>query len=324
MKDSFIYYNVGALLYCPANNETIVQSIITERFGTKYSLALCLEDTIGDDFVPEAERTLVSSLQQIFLRKQETDFFLPKIFIRVRCPEQIHHLYRQFDAARELVTGFIIPKFALDNADSYIAAIEKINQSASKTVYMMPIFESPSIIHLQNRNSILYTLKEKLDAIEPYVLNIRVGGNDLCHMFGFRRHSNESIHHIQPISHIFSDIITVFGMNYIISGPVWEYYNGENWDRGLITELYEDRQNGFIGKTVIHPKQIEIVNSAYQVSASDYQDAKAILNWESNSKSLVSGSVKRERMNEYKTHYNWAKKIIYLAQYYGISPTPCA
>lgn len=89
MKDSFIYYNVGALLYCPANNETIVQSIITERFGTKYSLALCLEDTIGDDFVPEAERTLVSSLQQIFLRKQETDFFLPKIFIRVRCPEQI-------------------------------------------------------------------------------------------------------------------------------------------------------------------------------------------------------------------------------------------
>ncbi len=74
------------------------------------------------------------------------------------------------------------------------------------------------MIHLQHRHQILYTLKEKLDAIEPLVLNIRVGGNDLCHVFGFRRHVTQSIHDIRPISDIFSDIITVFGMDYVISG----------------------------------------------------------------------------------------------------------
>ncbi len=318
MKDALIYYTVGALLYCPANNDTIAKSIIQERFGSKYSLALCLEDTIRDNCVEEAEETLISSLKTIFTEKQTQSFYLPKIFIRVRCPEQISSLFERLGAAHELITGFILPKFALDNADSYINKIIEINQAASRIVYMLPIFESPSIIHLQHRYDILYTLKEKLDAVAQYVLNIRVGGNDLCHMFGFRRHSTESIHSIKPVAHIFADIITVFGMDYVVSGPVWEYFNGDNWDQGLTKELKRDRLIGFIGKTVIHPKQIELVNSAYKVSHTDFADAKAILNWDDSSNKLVSGSPSKERMNEYKTHYNWARMTLFLAEYYGI------
>ncbi len=318
MKDSSIYYSVGALLYCPANNETVSRSVIRERFGTKYSLALCLEDTIQDDSVLDAERKLLASLHEIYEKKQHASFYLPKIFIRVRHPEQIHRLYAQAGLANSLITGFIVPKFDLDCADSYIDAIRELNQVSSHPAYMMPIFESPSIIHLQNRCHILYALKEKLDSIEPYVLNIRVGGNDLCHMFGFRRHSTESIHGIRPIANIFSDIITVFGMDYVISGPVWEYYDGENWESGLINELSQDRLCGFIGKTVIHPKQIPVVNAAYQVEPEDLDDAKAILNWNQSSKVLVSGSASKERMNEYKTHYNWARTILFLAEYYGV------
>ena len=182
----------------------------------------------------------------------------------------------------------------------------------------MPIFESPSMIHLQHRHQILYTLKEKLDAIEPLVLNIRVGGNDLCHVFGFRRHVTQSIHDIRPISDIFSDIITVFGMDYVISGPVWEYYNGSGWDRGLKAELAQDRLCGFTGKTVIHPNQIPLVNDAYRVSKEDYEDAKAILHWEETAPSLVHGNVKKARMNECKTHSNWAMQILMLAEAFGV------
>ena len=318
MKDSFIYYTVGALLYCPANNESIAKSIIQERFGSKYSLALCLEDTIRDEYVPEAEQKLIASLQTVLLERQTKNFYIPNIFIRVRRPEQIFTLFERLGTAKELITGFIIPKFALDNADSYINAITKLNETATRTVYMMPIFESPTIINLQYRSNILYALKEKLDAVAQYVLNIRVGGNDLCHMFGFRRHSTESIHSVRPIANIFSDIITVFGMDYVVSGPVWEYFNGDNWDLGLTNELHEDRQCGFIGKTVIHPKQIELVNSAYKVSNTDLADAKAILDWDDNTASLVSGNHSKERMNEYKTHSNWAKTILFLAEYYGV------
>lgn len=318
MKNSVLYYSVGALLYCPANKEHISDSLIAEKWGNHFSLALCLEDTINDGCVKEAEETLAGTLHTLYTAKKQSSFFLPKIFIRVRTHGQIPDLLERFGDSRTIVSGFILPKFSMENADAYIDTMLAANQAYDQKLYMMPIFESPTIIDLKQRYQLLYTLKEKLDAVEDLVLNIRVGGNDLCHMFGFRRHSDESIHQIRPVSDIFSDIITVFGMDYVISGPVWEYYSGEGWDTGLRRELKEDRLCGFTGKTVIHPNQIELVHEAYRVSKKDLDDAGSILNWDAGSRSLVSGSITKERMNEYKTHSNWALKILLLSEAFGV------
>jgi len=319
MKDDKIYYSVGALLYSPANNKRIVNSIVSEKFGTHYSLALCLEDTINDNFVEEAEAVMTESLIKIYETAGSKSFFIPKIFIRVRASSQIKKLMKNLGEAQKLITGFIIPKFIPDTADEYIDEILDINKEYNRTIYMMPILESPTMIDIKTRYDILYGIKEKLKRIEPLVLNIRVGGNDLCKMFGFRRHSDESIHDIKPVSSIFSDIVTVFGLDYVISGPVWEYFNGTNWDAGLENELVGDQLCGFIGKTVIHPNQIEIVHNAYKVNKKDFEDAISVLNWSKNSASLVSGSQARERMNEYNTHCIWARKVKILAEVYGIN-----
>ena len=319
MKNKKIYYSVGALLYCPANNETISRSIITERFCKPYSLAHCLEDTINDDFVSEAEQIMIKSLCKIYESSKEKSFFIPKIFIRVRQSEQIERLMSELGDSQKLITGFIIPKFIPDTADEYINKILAINEKYNRTIYMMPILESPSMIDIRNRYDILYAIKDKLKRIEPLVLNIRVGGNDLCKLFGFRRHCDESIHDIKPVSSIFSDIVTVFGLDYVISGPVWEYFHGYNWEEGMENEIVGDQLCGFIGKTVIHPKQIEVVNKAYKVNKKDIEDAHSILNWSMNSASLVAGSQGNERMNEYKTHCIWAEKVKLLADVYGIN-----
>lgn len=319
MKNDMIYYSVGALLYCPANKKTIAGSVIHEKFGTKYSLALCLEDTINDNYVTEAEQDLISSIHQIFESFQDHPFYLPKIFIRVRNAGQIGRLTKALGKSIQMITGYIIPKFTADNASSYIEEMIRANEQASRKLYMMPIYESSSIIDLRHRIDILYDLKDTLSHVEDLVLNIRVGGNDLCHMFGFRRHCDESIHRIRPVADIFSDIITVYGMDYVVSGPVWEYYSGYNWENGLIQELKDDKLCGFIGKTVIHPNQISVVNKAYQVTRSDFNDAKAILNWDKKSDSLVSGNLACERMNECKTHSNWAEKILFLAEVFGMT-----
>ncbi len=318
MNNSLLYYSVGALLYCPANQKNIATSIASQRFGTKYSLALCLEDTIRDDCVAEAEHILTDSLHRLDALAREGEFYMPKIFVRVRNARQIDRLQKGFGTAARLVMGYILPKFSLENADDYITEIVRANKASAQPVYTMPIFESPSMIDLRSRYDILYALKEKLNQIEDKVLNIRVGGNDLCHAFGFRRHDNESIHQIRPVANIFSDIITVYGMDYVVSGPVWEYYNSINWKKGLYHEIDDDRLCGFIGKTVIYPSQIDIVNDAYRVSKKDYQDAAAVLNWDKASHSLVSGSASRERMNEYKTHANWALRTLLMAEYFGI------
>ncbi len=178
MKNSVLYYSIGALLYCPAYNKTIVNSLINGSFGNKFSLALCLEDTINDNFVKDAENILIDTIKKIYNTLRNTSFFLPKIFIRVREPNQILNLTKRFDISNNIITGFIIPKFSLDNADEYIDTILNINKTSDKKFYIMPILESPTIINLKNRYNILYKLKEKLDNIEELVLNIRVGGND--------------------------------------------------------------------------------------------------------------------------------------------------
>ena len=306
------------MLYCPANKSTIAQSIMQEKFGTHYSLALCLEDTINDNFVAEAEQMLLQSLRDIYITHQNRDFFLPKIFIRVRNPEQITRLVSSLKECAEVITGFIIPKFSPGNAGQYIEKLITVNESIEKKFYMMPIYESSDMVDLRTRYEVLYSLKDSLRRIEELVLNIRVGGNDLCHIFGFRRHPDESIHDIKPVSSLFTDIVTVYGTDYVISAPVWEYYGGENWETGLMTEIQGDKLCGFTGKTVIHPKQIEVVNACYRVSASDHNDAKGILGWDKTSGSFVSGNREGVRMNEYKTHLNWAKRILYLAEVYGI------
>ena len=55
---------------------------------------------------------------------------------------------------------------------------------------------------------------------------------------------------------------------------------GDELDEDIINyvkkELNLDIQNGFHGKTVIHPSQIDIVNKAYIVRYEDYQDAKKV------------------------------------------------
>lgn len=318
MKDSVQYYSVGALLYCPANREGIDVSVINQKFGKKYSLAFCLEDTIQDGCVAEAEKKLQNSMRNIYRAAQSGSFYVPKIFVRVRDSRQIPRLMAELGNAAEMITGFIIPKFSLENADIYIETMVSVNQMAGRMVSMMPIYESLSMVDLRHRQEILYGLKEKLDTVEELVLNIRVGGNDLCHLFGYRRRSDESIHRIAPIADIFSDIVTVYGMDYVVSGPVWEYYDGPGWDTGLKRELADDRLCGFVGKTVIHPKQIELVNEEYRVLRRDLDDARTILNWNQTSASLVSGSFAGERMNEYKTHTNWAKKILLMAEVFGV------
>ena len=78
------------------------------------------------------------------------------------------------------------------------------------------------------------------------------------------------------------------------------------------------KNNDFTGKTVIHPNQIPVVNEMLRVSQRDYADARAILNWDTGSGSLVSASEDGGRMNEYNTHSRWARRILLRAERYGV------
>ena len=312
-------YSVGALLYSPALNNKIGRTILGGTLGDKYSLALCLEDTIAPDMVETAEKQAGETLRQLFEARQERDVYLPKLFIRVREPEQMQRVWKRIRPYREIFTGFIFPKYTVSNAAAYNQEMIRINEMSDRKIYMMPILESRDIVDFRTRMGILGKIRDQVDSMEDLVLNVRVGGNDFSNEFAARRHYDETIYDILPIAQLLGDILTVFSRDYVVSGPVWEFFSSDNheWKRGLMQELKLDRLNGFIGKTVIHPKQIPVVNEMLKVTSKDYEDAKAILNWD-NSGLQVGKSFGGERMNEVRTNYNWAKKTMLLSELYGI------
>lgn len=313
-------YSVGALLYTPASRSNVADAVCRQKFGDRYSLALCLEDTINDAYLPQAEQQAVRTLQQIALARTERTFYLPQIFIRLRAPQQLARLLGQLGEAAAVLTGFIFPKFSLENGPAYLEALDQANSRRAQPLAMMPVLEDSSLLALSARASQLEQLKDLLDQATPQPLNIRVGCNDLCSLFGVRRQPTQTIYDILPVAHILSDILTVFQRDYVVSAPVWEYFQdqGEQWRAGLARECTLDLLNGFTGKTVIHPKQIAVVNEAMQVSPTDYADACQILQWDQHNPFYVSGSVQAQRMNEYKTHHSWARRTLLLAQLYGV------
>lgn len=317
MRNILHHYEIGPVLYCPALHTTIAEDILEEKIPQPFSLCLCLEDTIGDAFVNQAIQALHSTLTRLFdaQTRQEKAIFFPKIYIRVRNPHQIPLLHQKFAHLFALVDGFVGPKINGGNIQQYLTEISKINDKSP--CYFMPILENPQLLHLNQRIDFLYEIHQALAPLEPWIPSIRVGGTDLSHCLHLRRNARTSIHEIPVLSHLLSDIIAVFSMDYLVSGVVWEYYGGDFWEKGLKHELKMDKNAGFVGKTVIHPKQIPLVLQNYQVSPTDFQDAQRILANHAEKSLWVEGSVAKERMNEYKTHSHWAEHILLLAQVYG-------
>lgn len=317
--EELLPYQVGALLYSPANNKKIANDIINEKFTQPYSVALCLEDAISDFAVQDAERILVTTFLALQEARKHKPFYLPKLFVRVRSVTQLVRLGRKLGQEGSLLTGFIFPKFSVQNGEEYSREMQRLNQERRQPLYMMPILESSDLVDLQKRNGNLEKIKELLDANRKYVLNVRVGGNDFCNQFGVRRHMDETIYDIRCVSNVLADIMTCFGREYVVSGPVWEYFGERSgmWEKGMVREVKQDYLNGFIGKTVIHPTQIRIVNQQLAVAKEDYDDAVSIMRLADNPERFVEKNSSGNRMNEYKTHTAWARKIMILKKIYG-------
>lgn len=312
-------YRVGGLLYCPAVNAGIADKIARGAIPKLMSLAICLEDSICDEALPEAEDRLCDTLQAIRSRNIPEEE-MPPLFVRIRTPEHMRHMHARLEPFYDIVTGYILPKFDLSNGNAYRDLIKSINGRRNRPVFIMPILESRMIADISGRTEVLLKIRDILDSIRPFVLNVRVGGNDFCNLYGLRRAADQNIYQIGVVRDILTDILNVFAGDYVVSGPVWEYFGADpcgGWAKGLREELKLDRLNGFIGKTAIHPSQLPLIYESMQVSRADYEDALRILNWQGGAAG-VERSADGSRMNELKCHGKWAKRIVTLGEIYGI------
>ena len=299
-------YKVGGLLYMPAFQKNIVQKIAGNKLPHLTSAAFCLEDSIQDDSLDKAEAAL-----KIILRELEGLENLPMIFVRIRSPRHLEMFHEEIGSRSKILTGYILPKVDMQNVGSYINLAKQIK------LPIMPILETNRVASLLTRRTELLSLKQALDEIKSLVLNIRVGVNDFCNLYGLRRNVCQTIYDLGIVRDILIDILNVLAKDYVVAGAVWNFFGGELWAEGLKKELALDKMNGFIGKSAIHPAQLPIIFDSLKVSKTDFDDANQILNWKSETHGVMKSS-DGSRMNEIKCHSTWARRIKILGELYGV------
>lgn len=348
---------LGGTLYTPANRPDLVKDVLRQRDLGCVSMVLCLEDSIPDSDVARAEENVVSTLS-ILADRQDS---LPLLFVRVRTPEQMLSVARRAGAATGVLTGFVIPKF--DNESGVGAAflnslhvlqaelglaggLAENGGTPRHRLRIMPILESPAVIHLESRAAALMNIHTLLAANRGDILSVRIGATDMSSAFGLRRSRDLTIYDVNVVAGVIGDIVNILGRpdgGFVISGPVWEHYSNTervlrpqlratpfarpqeqqlrqrlmtaNLDT-LIREIELDLANGLLGKTVIHPTHVALVHAMSVVSHEEYLDALAIAG---NENGGAAASPYGNKMNEMKPHQAWARRTLLRADAFGVA-----
>lgn len=320
---SILQYAIGANLYMPATQPNILSKLTGNKFSDLGAVSLCMEDAISEEQLPEAQDDVLSLLDSLYeFTQTSTADDLPLIFVRVRSTQQFRTFAKMLDRNKlSMLCGFIFPKFNSQNGNEYFSILKELIASSGEKLYAMPVIEDHAAMYKESRFQELSDIQRILMDNKDLVLNVRVGGTDFSSIYGLRREVDTTIYDIKVVADCLKDIINFFlrdECGFVVSGPVWEYYS---WDsdspeiRGLRRELSLDKQNGFQGKTIIHPSQIDVVNKSYIVKFDEYLDAVNILK----SHGGVFASVGGNRMNETSPHRGWATKVLAKANIFGVA-----
>jgi len=350
---------LGATLYSPGNRPELAQDIRKQAALGCMSMVMCLEDSIADDAVEAAEDNVVRTIGQLHRSAAERGTNRvddpPMLFIRVRTPEQMLRLAGRFGDGLDVLTGFVIPKYENESGyeQRFIDALHEIHArhgqgggEGRRRLRIMPILESPVMIHAETRAGVLANIHSALHHNRRDILAVRIGATDLSSAFGLRRSRDLTIYDVKVVSSMIADIVNVLGRRddgFVISGPVWEHYaNTERMLRpmlrntpfatteegelrrrillanldGLMREIALDQANGLLGKTVIHPSHVPLVHAMSVISLEEYHDAQSIVG---NSGGGASASTYGNKMNEMKPHQAWAEQTLVRAAAFGVA-----
>ena len=310
-------YALGAFLYVPATQYNMIYKSILENTKVSRPLAICLEDAVGVNGEEYAIEALGLVLEHI---KNKMDFNdIPLIFIRIRNHKQLNKIKDIIYKNSDIITGILIPKA---NGKIIEECINFLDLISLNYMYALPIIETKEFIHKESKDEEFLKLYKVLLKYKDRILNIRIGLTDILGIYGIRRSKEFSIYENIICSNFINDVITYLSREELdipISGGVSEFYNTKNEKikNEFIREIMLDKFHGLVGKTVIHPNQVKIVQTFCIVTYEDYMDAKMILD-SIDSKYGVSRSISGERMNEINPHLPWARKTIILAKIYGV------
>ncbi len=305
-------YQLGASLYMPATREDIWQVIKRDRLPTINSIIICLEDAVSHTDVElamirlqELLATWAAHVDSINEPSEPTDDQAkqptrPLVFVRARNPIMLQKL-ANFKYI-ELLDGFVLPKVDMCSLSDWRLAC----QNLSRDQLLMPTLETAALFDPNHNQELAIGFKE---AFNQPVFALRIGGNDLFAALRLRRPKN-SIVYDTPIGTLAYQLLGCFVPHgFYLTAPVFEYLDEPML---FMQELNRDVSLGLVGKTVIHPSQIALVQQAYCVPMSILDEAQAILHEEAKAVFKYNNT-----MLEPATHRAWATEIVNRAQVFG-------
>ncbi|ROQ98186.1 citrate lyase beta subunit [Streptomyces sp. 2132.2] len=337
---------LGATLYSPATRPHLSDDVHKQAARGVVSMVLCLEDSISDAEVADAEENLVRQFAALDADGGE----LPLLFIRVRTPEQIPDLVHRLGASARRLAGFVLPKFTESRGTAFLDAVAQAEAAGGgQPLYAMPVLETPDLLHLETRVEALAGISRTVNRYRERVLALRLGVTDFCSVYGLRRTPDMTAYDVQIVAGVIADVVNVLsradGTGFTVTGPVWEYFRHqqrlfkpqlrrspflqegaeelrtaliEHDLDGLLREVELDRANGLLGKTCIHPAHVTPVHALSVVSHEEFSDAQDILRPERGGGGVMR-SAYTNKMNEVKPHRAWAERTMLRAEVFGVA-----
>ncbi|GAB6139621.1 HpcH/HpaI aldolase/citrate lyase family protein [Methylosoma difficile] len=290
----FSPWQLGAPLYMPAHRPDLMACANGEKLPFLRSMIFCTEDAVATGDVDGSLRHLGLCLQGF--RPVSGKYR----FIRARNPEVLARLLALPDIGK--IDGFVLPKLTINNFSRYFEQLRGTDFKVMPTLETQDVFDYKALCEL--RAAFLQT------DIFPKITLLRIGGNDLMNLLGIRRPRGMTLYET-PLGPVISQLLTVFRpYGFALAAPVFEYLNDTTT---LHREIQQDLAYGLIGKTAIHPAQIQFIEAAYAVDNDDYQMAQSLC-----AEDAPAVFKMHEAMCEVATHQRWATDILNRQRCYGV------
>jgi citrate lyase beta subunit len=295
-------FALGATLYMPATRPDLVDFVCNKRIPSLRSLVICFEDAVSDSDVEVGVGNLKTLLAKIDTAggRKETD---PILFVRPRNAEMAKQLNSM--SLIHYVDGFVVPKMNIHTLSSWACAVQHPSLLLMPTLETRDVFDPVAMVEL--RDALIEQLKER-------ILVLRIGGNDLMGCLGLRRSASHTLYNT-PMGYTIPMLAGIMGAaGFYLTAPVFERLDNNQL---LADELELDLLHGLVGKTAIHPSQIQTIHDALRVSVDDLNSAKLIMSDDAKAVFKHSGA-----MCEPATHLQWARVIVERAQWHGVRHGP--
>lgn len=294
------HVRLGASLYVPATRLDLAAIGNGEKYGHLRSVIFCTEDSIHERDVDRALGQIDRTLEELRPRNSLR-------FVRARSPRVLARLLAMRYVDR--LDGFVLPKVTQHNVLEYLDLIPP--ERGYEVMITLETREAFDMGEMQALRDLLLRV-----GVAGRILAVRIGGNDLLNLLAIRRDPCHTVYET-PLRQVIGQLAMIFrphGFN--LTGTVNECLNN---GAVLAAEVALDLQHGLLGKTAIHPAQVEAIEKHYRVFPGDLGMAEDIL-----AEDAPAVFLKGDRMCEPVTHRRWAEIVVERARVFGLAKEPPA